>query len=396
MFPPKKILFPYYYGPKIFDCGASLLWFGQLDCVILPWALEKPVIVFDQLERRAKERQLPLAELFYIVGICLTDSCLATTEVSKEINCLATKITQISCVGPGGQSRYSEIRENFNEATELAFSLLDDPEHFRIAGCQFIWRCYEYYSEMSECIDDVLDMLSHEESAKYGKSLLLAECLINHYISFPPMCSNIILETELVFDLVTKCGGMARDNISNIDISKNLHRFQRGYLASTIFENTLSHFCPPIMKKTCEHYDKVLGQKNDAIEAARRKCYIAADKLLDKRNNLSSFETLLEQTLSDMQSEVQEISEIDMITCRKFFNQLVEDNVLWGGFAGFVGSLTGALPPVTLAAAAITVFIRIATTGIKETRNKAEILKNSDWCFIYQLNKRRHPFYKLK
>jgi hypothetical protein len=150
--------------------------------------------------------------------------------------------------------------------------------------------------------------------------------------------------------------------------------------------------CPPITSKTCGRYHKVLKEKADVIEAARRKCYLAADKLLDKRNKPDSFQTLLDQTLTDLQSEVREIAEIDKASWRTFVGQLLEDRVLWAGAVGFLGSLTGALPPVTLAAAAVTLFTTVATKGIAEIRRKAKTLKESDWCFIYELNKRRPPF----
>jgi hypothetical protein len=386
-----SIVFPYYYGPKIFEYGAALLWFGQLDCVMMPWASSNPVIVFEQLAKRAKERELPLAELFHITGNWFKESCLAIAAVSKELEQLDDSVTRLAGVGPGGQGHYLQIRQDLDAAVEIAFTLLDDLELLRIAGCQFIWRCYEYYLEMSNCQDAVLDALSREESVVQGKSRLLAECLVNHYAYFFPTVAAVVVENRATVNILAKCGERVLEGIDHVSIAES-SKFQREYLASTVFENTLSNLCPPITSETCGRYHKVLEEKADVIESAKRKCYLAADKLLDIRSKPDSFETLLGQTLADMQSEVQEIAEIDKVAWRTFTGQLLEDRVLWAGAAGFLGGLTGVLPPVTLAAAAVTLFSTMATKGIMEIRRKAKTLKQSDWCFVYELNKRRRPF----
>lgn len=386
-----SIVFPYYYGPKIREYGAALLWFGRLDCITMPWASPNPISVFEQVATRAQERQLPIAELFDITGNWFKESCLAIAAESKEVELLGGRVTRVAGVGPGGQVRYREIREDRDAAVEIAFTLLDDPELLRVAGCQFIWRCYEYYLEMSNSQDAVLDALLREETVEHGKSRLLAECLVNHYSSFAPTVAAIVVDNRASVEILSKLGQRMLEDIGYGSLAES-STLQRDHLASTVFENTLSNLCPPITSKTCGRYHRVLEEKTDVIEAARRKCYLAADKLLDKRNIPDSFQTLLDQTLVDLQSEIQEIAEIDKTSCRRFVGQLLEDRVLWAGAAGFLGSLTGALPPVTLAAAAVTLFTTVATKGITEIRRKAKTLKESDWCFIYELNMRRLPF----
>ena len=386
-----SIVFPYYYGPKIREYGAALLWFSRLDCMTMPWGSLNPVSVFEEVATRAQERQLPLAELFDLTGNWFKESCLAIAAESKELEQLGDRVRRFAGVGPGGQAHYQEIREDLDAAVEIAFTLLDDPELLRVAGCQFIWRCYEYYLEMSNDLDAVLDALSRAERVEQGKSLLLAECLINHYSSFAPMVAAIVVDNRATVEVLAKLGQSALEDIDYGSLAE-LSTFQRDHLASTVFENTLSSLCPPITSKTCGRYHRVLAEKADVIEAARRKCYLAADKLLDKRNKPVSLKTLLDQTLADLQSEVQEIAEIDKASWRRFVGQLLEDRVLWAGAAGFLGGLTGALPPVTLAAAAVTLFTTVATKGITEIRRKAKTLKESEWCFIYELNKRRLPF----
>jgi len=172
-------------------------------------------------------------------------------------------------VGPGGQAHYQEIREDLDAAVEIAFTLLDDPELLRVAGCQFIWRCYEYYLEMSNDLDAVLDALSRAERVEHGKSLLLAECLINHYSSFAPMVAAIVVDNRATVEVLAKLGQSALEDIDYGSLAE-LSTFQRDHLASTVFENTLSSLCPPITSKTCGRYHRVLAEKADVIEAARR------------------------------------------------------------------------------------------------------------------------------
>ena len=131
-----SLVFPYYYGPKIRRCGASLLWFGRLDCVILPWASPAPLKVFEEVAARARERQLPIAELFDLTTNWFNESCVAVTAESIELEQLSDRITRIAGLGPGGQARFREIRESLHSAVEVAFTLLDDMELLRIAGCQ--------------------------------------------------------------------------------------------------------------------------------------------------------------------------------------------------------------------------------------------------------------------
>jgi len=388
------IVFPYYYGFKIRDYGAALLWFGHLDCITMPWCSPNPIKAFAQIAIRAEERQLPLVNLFKITGNAFESSSITIEAESNNLKEFGNRITRIAAVGAGGQDHYRKIREYLNTAIELAFTLLDDPELLRVAACQLIWRCYEYHLEMSNN-DDVLDMLLYEETIRQGKSQLLAECLVNHYLSFNRPISGFVVENQTTLEFLAKLGQGFKEKVDNSKFT-GLSTFQRNYLASTIFENTLSHLCPPIVNQTSALYLGILEDKKDVIEAAKRKCYLAADKLLENYNKPNLFKTLLDQIISDMKSEVQEITEIDKTSWDTFIGQLLEDRVLWAGTAGFLGSVTGALPPVTLAASLLTLFTTVATKGIFTIRQKKQILQKSDWCFIYELNKRRIPFASMR
>lgn len=386
-----SLVFPYYYGPNIRPYGAALLWFGRLDCITMPWASPNPVLIFEQIAKRAHERQLPLAELFDATGNWFNESCWAIATENKKLAQLGDRITRIAAVSSGGQVRYRDIRENLDAGVEVALTLLDDAELLRIAGCQLIWRCYEYYLEMSNSQDAVLDRLSQEETVEQGKSRLLAECLVNHFSSLAPAVTAIIADNRATVEILAKFGQRALEDIGRATLAEPII-FERHHLASKIFENILSNLCPPITSESCNRYHRVLEDKADAIEGAKRKCYLTADKLLDKGNRPGSFQTLLDQTLADLQSEVQEIAEMDKVSWSAFLGQLLEDRILWAGAAAFAGGVTGSLPPVTLAAAAATLFTTVATKGIAEIRRKAKTLNGSDWCFIYELNKRRLPF----
>ena len=98
---------------------------------------------------------------------------------------------------------------------------------------------------------------------------------------------------------------------------------------------------------------------------------------------------LLEQTLDDLKGEVREIAELDAAAWRSFLGKLVEDRVIWTSVAGFAGGLLGVLPPITLAAAAVTLLSSVGTKGVAGLRAKVATLNSSEWCFIYELNKQK-------
>lgn len=386
--PKGALVFPQYYGPSIRALGPALLWFGRLHCVIAPWLSPLPQSVFQQVVKRAHEQQVPLAGLLDKAADSFNESCATVVEQSKDLQELDDRVTRLAAVGPGGQSRYREIRENLAPEVESAFGLLKDPGLMRVACCQLIWRASEYYLELSEEVDDVIDKLSQEDSIEHGRSRLLAECLVNHYLSFASSVSAIVADSRDTIELLAAIG---RTVVEDPDTSllARASMFQRDHLASTIFENTLFKLCPPISGESCDRYRVLLDSNIDTINAAKRKCYLAADKLCERQDSPESFDTLLVQSLTDLRSEVQEIADIDRASWDSFVGRLLEDRVLWAGAAGVLGGLTGALPAVTLAAAAVTVLTTVATKGIAEMRRKAKTLNQSEWCFVYQLTGRK-------
>jgi hypothetical protein len=132
----------------------------------------------------------------------------------------------------------------------------------------------------------------------------------------------------------------------------------------------------------------VLEKKSDAVEGARRKCYLAADELLDKSNDPPRFSSLLERTIIELESDVREIAEIDKASWTALAGRLLEDRAVWGAIVGFAGGAAGVLPPISLAVAAATLFSSVAARGITQLRSKQKTLRESDWCFVYELKRR--------
>jgi len=142
-------------------------------------------------------------------------------------------------------------------------------------------------------------------------------------------------------------------------------------------------------KKSAQYYLNALTNHKTAVSSVKRKCYLAADNLIEKRNNPDSFQTFMEYTIGEFQKEVREIVNIDKSTWNNLTKQLVADRTIWISLTSFIGGSTGTLPPITLPAAAITFLATVATKGILQIQKKSKIINNSNWKFIYQINKHK-------
>ena len=382
-----NLVFPYYYGAGLHRYGPALLWFGKLDCILLPWASPRPVQVFRQLAERAHECGHPLTPLFELAYGHFAGSVAAAKSSADDLVGLGQKVTRIAGVGPGGQSRYESLREHPHELLDMAFVLLDEVPLLRIACCQFMWRCYEYFLELSESPDEVLAQLLREEQVEAGRSRILAECLMNHYFSLRTATNALVASQSGTLNYLA---AFARNTLFVSEEGPAAPQaFNCDRLASTIFENTMSMLIPPLARVSCPQFCNVLDNKTEELNAARRKCYLAADNLIAEKENPDAFRTLLEQTITELQEEATEIADIDSKSWSNYLAKLKEDRVLWAAVAGVVSGLTGGMPTAALAAAAITLLTTIGAKGVSERRNKAQTLASSDWCFVYELSKGR-------
>lgn len=382
-----NLVFPYYYGAGLHQYGSALLWFGKLDCIMLPWASPRPVQVFQLLAKRAHECDHPLTELFELASGHFVGSLAATQSSADTFAGLGEKITRIAGVGPGGQSRYDSLREYPDDLVDVAFVLLDEVPLLRIACCQFMWRCYEYFLELSESADEVLNRLLRDEQVETGRSRLLAECLMNHYFSFGTATNALVTSHAGTLNYLA---AFARNTLfAKEEEPARPPEFNRDRLASTLFENTMSMLLPPLTSGSCPQFCDVLDNKTEELAAAKRKCYLAADSLIAEKERPDAFSTLLEQTITELKSEATAIAEIDSKSWSSYLARLKEDRVLWAAVVGVLGGLTGVMPPAALAAASVTLLTTIGSKGVSELRSKTQTLSASDWCFVYELSKGR-------
>lgn len=379
-------VFPYYFGPAVQPFGSALLWFGHLSCVMLPWISSDPTLSFSLIARRAVERNSPLAPLFLAASNNFLDSCHIVADHSDKLELLAKRIYRIAAIGPGGQARYLDLRTKFPHGISVISQMLSCSEHARIAYSQFIWRCYEYYLELSQNPDAVIDALELEGGPSHPESTLLLECLMNHFRYFQGSTQGIVTDDRNSIRFLATLGKSLCEE-EGIELKVPAAHYRQN-LSSSIFENVLSGICPPLDGESSKYYLNALETKNDSIESAKRKCFLAADKLKEKRADPDAFHVLLNQAIVEMQKEVMEIIEIDRAAWNKYVGDLLEDRVLWGSCLAFVGGATGALPPVTLAAAAVSILTSVATKGISEIRSKKRSLKESEWAFVYDLSRR--------
>jgi len=354
---------------------------------MLPWASPRPVQVFQLLAKRAHECDHPLTELFELASGHFVGSLAATQSSADTFAGLGEKITRIAGVGPGGQSRYDSLREYPDDLVDVAFVLLDEVPLLRIACCQFMWRCYEYFLELSESADEVLNRLLRDEQVETGRSRLLAECLMNHYFSFGTATNALVTSHAGTLNYLA---AFARNTLfAKEEEPARPPEFNRDRLASTLFENTMSMLLPPLTSGSCPQFCDVLDNKTEELAAAKRKCYLAADSLIAEKERPDAFSTLLEQTITELKSEATAIAEIDSKSWSSYLARLKEDRVLWAAVVGVLGGLTGVMPPAALAAASVTLLTTIGSKGVSELRSKTQTLSASDWCFVYELSKGR-------
>jgi hypothetical protein len=387
--PIPSLVFPWYFGPRVLGFGSALLWFGQLNCVNMPFASPRPVEAFKLIRAHARERGHALSELLEIAAHhCFVGTSVSLGKTLSELEGVEDKIKRIALVGPGGQGQYRSIREQWQpEIGRCVLELLDDLELLRVACSQLVWRCYEYYLESNESVDAVIDVLASEEQVINGKSSLLAHCLANHYLSFGFMPSAVVAGNAKTTHLLATLfqASMPQAELSSVRLPATLERSQ---VASTLFENVVASLCPSISSRTARFYSRALDQHGEAVEASRRKCYLAADRLIDKRERPEAFKSLWEQTLAELQNEVQEIAELDASAWRSFIAQLREDRIVWTSLTAMLVTAVGGLPEIALAAAATTLFATLGTKAFAQRRENLKTLEDSDWCYVYQLHDR--------
>lgn len=380
------LIFPFYYGPALQSFGTALLWFGRLNCVISPWVSPVPVMSFRSIAKRAAERDSILAPLFVAASNIYLDSCRVVVEQAADLEVLESRICRIVAVGSGGQASYRNLRTDVPFRTDTTAKMLVYSEYARIAHIQFIWRCYEYYLEFSKNSDAVIDALELEGGTKSVVTSLLSECLLNHFRQYGGLAQAIVTDDRESIALLADFGKDLLDcEEKEPKIPKSIHRQT---LSCSIFENVLSGICLPLNRKSARYYLESLDTKNESIEAAKRKCFLAADKLTERRADPDAYHTILKDAIADMRKEVREIVELDREAWAKYVGALSEDRVLWGSCLAIAGGATGALPPITFAAAAVSVFTSVATKGIAEMRAKKRIIKDSEWSFVYGVRRK--------
>jgi hypothetical protein len=380
--PSVNLVFPEYYGASMRPLGPALLWFGHLYCATGPFVSLRPHEVFMALGMRAHARGLPIARLFNATVQVLQQSTQSAIAATAGMEQLDSRITRLALVAPGGHSDYAGVRSDFSGAIPEALQLLNDPEYVRVACSQFVWRCYEYYLESAEDADAVLDELSREAGTD-ASAALLGEGLIHHFSSVTDSFSALVVGNQRSLALLARFGEVEM-GFANESIVEPV-AFERDYLAAAVFETTLAGLCSPLSGDSAEDYRRVLDDEADALAAAKRKCFIAADSLLEKRASPDAVGTLLVQTVADMRAEVEAIARIDSSTWRSYAASLSSDPAIWGSVAGSLGGLTGALPPVAMAAAAVTVLAEAGAKAVAHSSERRRILRKADWRFVYTL-----------
>lgn len=376
------LMFPEYHGESLRPLGPALLWFGQLICGTGPFVSPHPYEVLKLLQERARARDLPIARLFGFAIRELAISAQRAMAATAGMEPLDSRIARVAMVGPGGHAPYAGLRSALSVAVPEALYLLDDPEYMRVACAQFVWRCYEYYLELSEDADAVLDELSREAAANAGATLL-GEGLVHHFSSITESVSALVIGNPRCLALLARLGEVGMD-LSNDQLEEPLS-FDRDYLAARVFETTLVGLCSPLSGDSAKGYRRVLDEESDALAEAKRKCYLAADSLLEKRASPDAVRTQLEQTVTDMRAEVEVIARIDSATWRSYAASLSSDPAIWGGVTSFLGGLTGVLPPVAMAAAAFTVLADAGAKAVAHSNRRRKTLGTADWRFVYTI-----------
>jgi hypothetical protein len=290
---------------------------------------------------------------------------------------LGDRLKRVFVIGPGGRQPYDDWLPLHDKCLPVVSKTLENQQILNSACTEFVWRVYELFLELDENPDKVLNYLNGRSNSLGSPDHLLLESSLHHYsigkVNFP----EFITDSIEVLAVLSEVGSSFDENWDNDEVKV-------AQIAYFLFETLLEKYVPKLHPDNLDKLLSILNNKNDSINAAKKKCFAEAKKLIVK-DSKSSNKEIVTETINNFKSEISEIAELNSRAWTDFLQSLSEDRVFWTSIAGLIGALVGSMPSVVPAAAAITALSSIGTTALKERRLRCERLQNSPWSLVYYL-----------
>ena len=370
-------VFPYYAGPAIRVFSVGLIWSGRLIVTLPGWPSGKPPKIFSEIGQYSNKINHPLGKLLATAWHFYNLASRQGVNELEKLAPLGDRLNRIFLVGPGGRQPYDDWLPLHEKCLPAVSKTLENQQILNSACIEFVWRVYELFLELDENPDKVLDYLNVRSSSLGSPDHLLLESSLHHYsigkVNFPELITDSIDALAVLSEVSCSFA----ENQDNVEVKVA----QTAYF---LFETLLEQYIPKLLPKNLDHLLSILNNKSDSIDSAKKKCFTEANKLIENNSKLNNKEIIIE-TINNFKNEVTEIAELNSRAWTSFLQSLSEDRVFWTSIAGLLGALTGPMPYVVPAAAAITALSSIGTTALKERRLSRELLQKSPWSLVYYL-----------
>lgn len=375
--PDGLYVFPYYAGPAIRPFSVGLIWSGRLIVTLPGWPSGKPPKIFSEIGQYSSKINHPLEKLLATVWHYYNLASKQGVSELEKLEPLGDRLNRIFLLGPGGRQPYDDWLPLHEKCLPAVSKTFENQQILNSACTEFVWRVYELFLELDENPDKVLNYLNVRSNSLGSPDHLLLESSLHHYsigkVNFP----EIITDSIDVLAVLSEVGSSFGENPDNDEVKV-------AQIAYFLFETLLEKYIPKLHPDNLDKLLSILNNKNDSINAAKKKCFAEAKKLIVK-DLKSSNKEIVTETINNFKSEISEIAELNSRAWTDFLQSLSEDRVFWTSIAGLIGTLAGSMPSVVPAAAAITALSSIGTTALNERRLRCERLQNSPWSLVYYL-----------
>lgn len=376
------MVFPYQLGPALHRFSTSLLWNGRLDCSVQGWVSSRPQEKYLDVWKRAIETQHPLEPTLRSAAEQHAIAIAGAEDQLKQLSPLRERVLAAPIVGPGNRQAYAEWDSVFKDLMPRVLVTLADPYIIQASATEFVWRVYELYLELDGNPDLVLEHLASQAKTLGGEGgLLLLQSALHKYAITKVVSGSLIVDSSFVLAVMEALGNpmMSRTDKSPRAIP------QLGFF---LFDSLLHEHVPPLAQQGIASLAVILEEREEALEAARRRCLREAEDLgLDNNNDNAAVERRLRRALENLHDEIGEVLYLTSKKMRDLVNSVLEDRIFWTSVAGLVGTLFAPLPAVVPASAAMTAFGCLGAAAVKASRERREALEKSDWAIVYYLHR---------
>jgi hypothetical protein len=264
--------------------------------------------------------------------------------------------------------------------------MLADEQLYSVAVGEFMWHVHELALEVTSGelpgansnLAEVVNQLERRAKRLGSPDLLLAQCLL-HRFSFARITGARVVTTKAETLPILQNTGIAPDS------SERAQEAVAGQVAVSIFDELLHPFVPPLDRMGATVLRKLVDERNEPLTVLRAKCVAIGEEIASSAPRPEQLPGMIRARLAQLQSDVQAALEIDRSKLAELVKKLATDEKIWITVATLAGSMTGLLPPVVAAAAAITCLSIVGSSALRAGFDRRKSLAESPWSFIYYL-----------